>query len=50
MYPNLEAAVLAPLLKGEGDIEYYTRIDKISSVLPFGVWPSRPSNWENFER
>jgi hypothetical protein len=29
MYPNLEAAVLAPLLKGEGDIEYYTSIDKL---------------------
>ena len=29
MYPNLEAAVLAPVLKGEGEIEYYTSIDKL---------------------
>jgi len=29
MYPNLEAAVLALLLKGEGDIEYYTSLDKL---------------------
>jgi hypothetical protein len=29
MYPNPEAAVLASILKGEGDIEYYTSIDKL---------------------